>query len=380
MPKLKNRPPKLCKDKAYAIVYCNGTRLPMGKWGTREADQNYRRFLAEWAVASQSSITRPGKRIQVEEVIAAYLDWTENRIDPDSFRHACTVSQFVLNLYAGTPVDEFGPKALTAVQQDLAESGRFSRTHILRLISRVRTMFNWGVAQEIVPVTIADALKYVLPLKKGETIAHETKPREDVPDAVIEATLPYLSPVVAAMVQVQHWALMRPNEVCRMCVGDIDKKRKDGIWIYCPPEHKTVWRNDTRKVPLGKPEQVLIAPYLVGKTAEQAVFCTRRDEQYIPETYRGVITRAIVRANRSLPDDQKIPHWTPYQLRHTGITELVEENDGNLDIARATAGQKTISVTHGYNHADHNIAVKQAKKRSEKYDKEVRIQKSGDRR
>jgi integrase len=149
-----------------------------------------------------------------------------------------------------------------------------------------------------------------------------------------------------------------------MCVGDIDKNRKDGIWIYCPPEHKTAWRDDTRKVPLGKPEQVLIAPYLVGKTAGQAVFCTRRGEQYDPKSYCDAIARAIVRANRSLPDDQKIPHWTPYQLRHAGVTELVAENDGNLDVARAVAGQKTIDITQRYNHADLRIAIEQAKKRS----------------
>jgi hypothetical protein len=58
MPKLKNRPPKLCKDKAYALVYCNGTRLPMGKWATREADKNYRRFLAESGRFSRTHVLR----------------------------------------------------------------------------------------------------------------------------------------------------------------------------------------------------------------------------------------------------------------------------------------------------------------------------------
>jgi integrase len=114
---------------------------------------------------------------------------------------------------------------------------------------------------------------------------------------------------------------------------------------------------------------VLIAPYLEGKTAEQAVFCTRRGKPYNSGTYREAVARAIDRANRSLPADQQIPHWTPYQLRHAGITELVKENDGNLDIARATAGQKTISVTQRYNHGDVDIAVKQAHKRSAKYEK-----------
>jgi site-specific recombinase XerD len=64
-----------------------------------------------------------------------------------------------------------------------------------------------------------------------------------------------------------------------------------------------------------------------------------------------------------LPQDQQIPHWFPYQLRHAGVTELVAEHDGNLDVARAVAGQKSISITQGYNHADLKIAIEQAKKR-----------------
>jgi integrase len=149
-----------------------------------------------------------------------------------------------------------------------------------------------------------------------------------------------------------------------MCVGDIDKSRQDVIWIYCPPEHKTAWKGHERTVPLGKPEQELIIPYLEGKTADQPVFCTRHGKHYDSELYRGAVARAIVRANRSLPENQKIPHWTPYQLRHAGVTELVAENDGNLDVARAVAGQKTIDITQRYNHADLRIAIEQAKKRS----------------
>jgi hypothetical protein len=44
---------------------------------------------------------------------------------------------------------------------------------------------------------------------------------------------------------------------------------------------------------------------------------------------------------------------------------LVAEHDGNLDVARAVAGQKSISVTQGYNHADLKIAIEQAKKRGQ---------------
>jgi site-specific recombinase XerD len=67
---------------------------------------------------------------------------------------------------------------------------------------------------------------------------------------------------------------------------------------------------------------------------------------------------------KHLPVEEQIPHWTPYQLRHAAITDIVQQT-GSLDTARAVAGQKSISVTQGYNHADVKIAIEQAVKRSQ---------------
>ena len=83
------------------------------------------------------------------------------------------------------------------------------------------------------------------------------------------------------------------------------------------------------------------------------------------QTYAASIKAAIIVANRSLPEDQQISHWFPYQLRHAGVSGLVAEHDGNLDIARAVAGHRSISMTLGYNHADLKIAIEQAKKRGQ---------------
>ena len=260
-------------------------------------------------------------------------------------------------------------------------------------------MFRWGVLQELVSPITADALKFVPPLREGRTEAPESTLRTDVPDAVVDATLPHLLPTVAVMVKVQRLATMRPNEVCRMRVGDIDMKRNDGIWLYKPLQHKGTWRGYKKIVPLGKPEQALILPYLEGKSPDSAVFSPktammekkakdakrrktkvppsqvfrtkqradnpkREDrEHYDSQSYARSIQRAIVAANKKLPKDQQIPHWTPYQLRHAGITELIAEHDGDRDIARAVAGQKSINITQGYNHADLRIAIEQAKKR-----------------
>jgi integrase len=91
----------------------------------------------------------------------------------------------------------------------------------------------------------------------------------------------------------------------------------------------------------------------------------RKDrDHYNRDSYNRAIQRAIISANKRLPDHEQIPHWTPYQLRHAAITDIALQT-GSLDIARAVAGQKSLSVTQGYNHADVKIAIEQAVKRSQ---------------
>ena len=52
MPKLNVRPPKLGQDGKYAVVYSGGKKIRLGKAGTEEAQKEYRRFIAEWAIPS----------------------------------------------------------------------------------------------------------------------------------------------------------------------------------------------------------------------------------------------------------------------------------------------------------------------------------------
>ena len=172
------------------------------------------------------------------------------------------------------------------------------------------------------------------------------------------------------------------------------------IWIYTPGSNKNDWREgeDTPPIPLGKLEQEILGPRLVGKSDDDYVFSPRdtererrerdaakrktkvqpsqlkRKEQatknpkrkvkdfYTTASYGKSVTKAIERANKRLPDGENIPHWTVYQLRHAAISEIVKRT-GSVDIARAVAGQKSITVTLGYNHADDEIAEQEAKMR-----------------
>lgn len=395
MPRLKTRPPKLSKSGNYGYVYLNGERYAMGRWGSPEADRNYRRFVVEWATVGNAGCFDSRNVVTVEKLVFAYLQYAEKNVDHRDFGHTKTVSQAIVDLYAGTPTADFGPKALAAVQKNLEHSGR-SRGYVNKLISSARTVFRWGVAQEMVPESVANALHYVQPLRKGKTAAPEKPPREDVPDEIVNRTLKYLWPTVAGMVEVQRLACMRPNEICRMKVGDLDTSGE--IWLYKPVQHKGTWRGHEKEVALGKPEQEIIGPRLAGKSPENAVFSpkdteaekkerdaekrqtpmtpsqraraerraknpkTRIREHYDSGSYARSIKRSIEAANKTLEDP--IPHWTPYQLRHAAVTEI-SETDG-LDVARAVAGQKTINITQRYNHADKKIALKHAAKRKKK--------------
>ena len=188
-----------------------------------------------------------------------------------------------------------------------------------------------------------------------------------------------------------------------MRVGDIDRSRGNGLWYYVPGSYKTERHVGKIVFPLGVPEQDLIAPYLIGKTPESAVFSPRtaqaernaerkanrqtkispsqaaRDktraakpsrygEFYTPHAYRQAIEYAIAKGNRQLPEDEKIPHWFPYQLRHAAATdtELVHSDED----AQALLGHKHVNMTKRYIKAQLKRRERMARDRQNPFESE----------
>ena len=81
------------------------------------------------------------------------------------------------------------------------------------------------------------------------------------------------------------------------------------------------------------------------------------------DAYRNAIYYAIRRANA---DGVAIPKWTPYQLRHTAVTET-SYNYG-IDAARAMAGHTTINTTAIYEHTAERLKRDLASKREAYFD------------
>ncbi len=280
MPKLNNRFPKYCKQSKsskYAVVYYRGKTIHLGIYGSKESKTAYSRFLAEIQANPTGVLPIGEKNVTVCELTAAFLEHAKLTLNSTNYSfYRIIVLDFLDKLYGDDiPVESFKPRCLKRVRDEMIRSGRFCRKIVNRYVFRMVFIFRWGVENDLVQETTWRALKSVSSLPEGHPGTFENKEREPVPDDVIRRTLPFMPPTLRAMVQLQRILGMRPNEIFKMRVGDIDRSRKNGLWYYVPGSYKTSRFVGKIVFPLGQPEQELIAPYLEGKTSEQAVFSPR---------------------------------------------------------------------------------------------------------
>ena len=395
------------QDREYDCVYVNGKKIMLGRTGTPEAETAYRQLQIQVFTDPTLASLKP-QQVTVDNLCLAYLQYAKEN-DPSHYSGIKTAVEILLQHYTGQPVDVLDTRHFLFLQDMFVQHG-VSRQYCNMLMGYIRTMLKWGILRKLVPHQVYVEAQFIPPLKKGKTKAYEKPPRQDVSDDVINRTLPHLLPTIRDMVLVQRFASMRPSEIFRMKLGEIDMNyiTPDGIviWMYTPGTNKNSWREKQQKgeyvriIPLGKPEQDIIAARLSNKSDNDYVFSPkdtvqeryardaarrkskvqpsqivrkeqsakkpkRRDRDcYDKDSYNRAISRAIIAANKTLPGNDQIPSWTPYQLRHTAVSAITLQT-GSLDVARAVAGQKSITVTQGYNHADVKIAIEQAVKRSQ---------------
>jgi integrase len=245
----------------------------------------------------------------------------------------------LFEVFPNTDTGSFCAASLLQYQQYLVSKG-YCRSYVNKLIKFVRSVFNWGVLYNLVTPALAYSLKLVPPVKYG--VAKENAPRKDVPVEMIETVLPYLPPVIADMLRLQLLTAMRPSEVCRMKVGEIEQRYDGEHWLYLPTEHKTKHKGKIRSVLLGIAEQDILKRYLSGKTADMHVFLHSRNLPFTSCRFSQTLQKIIKRNG--------LPKFTPYQLRHTALTGISAAH--GRDAARAVAGHSSIKTTAIYDHSD----------------------------
>ena len=272
MAKAPPRDPKyrLYKPKNLAVVRIAGCDHYLGKYGSPESHERYDRLIAEWRVgryqvpaANSSAPTSPDAGpVTVKALILDFWRHAKKRYvkngqptsEIGSFK---TALRPVRRLYGSEPVTKFGPLALVACRQKLIEGG-ICRKRINQHVGRIRQMFKWGVAREMVPETVWRALCSVQGLRFGEAI--EMPPVRAVSDDRIAAVEPFVTPQVWAMVNLQIWSACRPGEACIMRAIDINMQ--GNIWEYHPHSHKVEHHGKERVIFLGPHAQEIIKPWL----------------------------------------------------------------------------------------------------------------------
>ena len=256
------------KGSGQALVQLNGERIYLGKYGTEESKEKYRRLVAEFLAGSQKpkaasqGAFRSASPIKVKELILAFWRHAKQRYvkngQPTSeIRSFRTALRPIRNLYGREPVTSFGPLALVACRQKLIEAG-YCRKRINQHVGRIRQAFRWGVSRELVPETVWRALCAVEGLRVGE--APETDPIKPVPEERIAAVKPYVTPQVAAMIDLQLWSGCRPGEAT--VLRTIDINTQGSIWEFRPHAHKGEHHGKGRVVYLGPHAQEILKPWL----------------------------------------------------------------------------------------------------------------------
>jgi len=300
----------------------------------------------------------------------------------------------LLDLFAALPVAEFGPLRLIELREWMIQRG-WSRKLINQRIGRVRRMFKWAVSRQLVSATVYQGLLAVEGLKRGRCMAKETSRRHPVPEADVYAVLPYTTPVVAAMIELQLLTAMRPGELILLRPCDID--RSQDVWHYTPQRHKNEYRDQERIVAIGPRGQEILAPFLL-RDAKKYCFSPRESEvkrlrirharritpakygnrpgthrvqhpqtkpsqAYTVGAYGHAIRHALAVANKAIQANARkqgiknpilIPHWTPYQLRHTAATKVRREM--GYETAGAILGHKNMSATAVYAERNQGLA------------------------
>ncbi len=248
------------KPSGRAVVTLGGRDVYLGPWRSAESKREYRRLIAEF-LATDGRV-RPdaaGGALTVMELLNAYWGHLRRAYLPTTLPSFKTALGILKTLYGDVDVSAIGPVSLKACREELVRRG-LARTTVNRHIHQIRGCFRWGVEEGLVPGSVYHALTAVRGLRCGRSEARETEPVRPVADAMVDATLPHLTPVVRDMVQVQRLTGMRPGEVCAITTGALDTTGR--VWFYKPRHHKTAHHGHERVIPLGPKAQAILARYL----------------------------------------------------------------------------------------------------------------------
>lgn len=369
-----------------ACVEIDGKVYWLGLYDSPESHAEYERLIGEWLSNGRRLETTPPDAFKIVNLIAAFWRHAEQYYrrpdgtqtsELDNYRQAMRPLR---RLYGDLPVQDFGPRKLATVREAMIHRG-WCRTNVNKQVNRIKSVFKWGVSQELIPASIHQSLVTLAPLRKGRSEARESEPVLPVHESHIEAIRPLVSRQVWALIQLQLFTAARPGELVGL--RPIDLSTSDEVWTCSPRDHKTAHHGHARVIYFGPRARRVLEPFLAGRSLEAPMFSPAEAEaerravltanrrtplscgnrpgtnrkarpkhkprsSYDVGTYRNAIRRACLKA--------EIPVWTPYQLRHNAATEI--QSEFGIEGARLILGHRTPNTTAIYAELDSSKALR----------------------
>lgn len=381
----KKRVPGLRHHKAtgQAFVELNGRRIYLGRFDLPETRQRYHRKIAEWLSCDREPPVAPAE-LTVSELAARFWKHAQAYyLKPDGTPTSMLdnyrmVLRPLKELYGSALATDFGPRSLKAVRDRMVQAG-WCRSVVNQGVNLVRSVFRWGVAEELVPPDKLAALRAVAPLRKGRCAAPDLEGVQPVPDDHISAIRSHVSRQVWALVNLQLRTGARAGELVRLRPVDLDTSHRD-VWTATVGDHKTAHTGRSRALYFGPRAQEVLREFLVNRPVDAYLFSPREAvaeraraapthrrpgqpqnprksdrrvrEHYSVGSYRRAIQRGCAEAS--------IPQWTPHRLRHTAATIIRREF--GLEAAQVILGHASADVTQVYAERDVAKAVQVAAK------------------
>ena len=314
-------------------VIFGGRTIYLGKHDSPEALANYARVLANIAATGDPEPGSTSPRIG--ELAKRYLAHLESEYrgetgEPAAIKRAVDT---LVEMFGDVDAQAFGTAKLIQLRDKWAD--KLCVTTVAKKHTYVMNLFKWAAMTEQIPAEVWHRLMTVPKLQPKRSKARPPKEVKPVPWAIVEKTIPHLSPTLQDVVLMQRFTGMRSGEILRLTLDQIE----DGV--YRPRKHKTLRHGHAREIPLGPKALEIIA---------------RREPRADGLLFGGYTSASYGRAITRVCKRHKIPHWTPHQIRHARGTDTLRTH--GVAAARALLGHKSLSMVSRYAAVDVNDAKK----------------------
>jgi integrase len=356
-------PPRPHSSGQARIVY-RGKTYYLGVHGSDTSRREYARVVGELATGVPAVPHWPGKPVSVARLVELWLQDARQKRGPacKEIREVGRALMVLVRLHGKLQAATFGVPHLAMVRDSMAtgqwmtdeerEKRRarrqpvgWCRNQVNHAVVRVRTVWRWAEQAGLVPEGRWNHLRSLAPLDGRNLQVRSTAAREPATRQQLDAVLPVVAPVVAAMAELQWESGMRPGEVCRMTAGAIDRAGPHGCWLYRLERDKGSWRTPGEApapVVLNERCQEIIEPWLrAARSPGDYLFPPSRRRQnahYTEFSYAQAIRRGC--------DQAGVKRFSPYQLRHAAKARIEAEFGEN--VARQILRQRSIESTRQY--------------------------------